>query len=54
MNNQKPKFQMQCHLQALKKLKYLDVKLTKHNQDLYAEHYKTLMKTQRKSKEIKR
>ena len=48
MNNRKPKFKMQCHLQALKKLKHLDVKWTKHNQDLYAEHYKTLMKNSKK------
>ena len=48
MASRKPKFKMQCHLQALKKLKYLDVKLTKYNQDQYAEHDKTLMKNSKK------
>ena len=38
------KLKLKLHLQPLKKLKYFNVNLTKHVQDLYAEEYKTLMK----------
>lgn len=34
------KLKLKFHLQSLKKLKYFDVNLTKHVQDLYAEEYK--------------
>ena len=34
------KLKLKFHLQSLKKLKYFNVNLTKHVQDLYAKEYK--------------
>ena len=39
---------LKCNAIYKHSLKYLDVKLTKYNQDQYAEHDKTLMKNSKK------
>lgn len=44
MDNQKPEFKAQSHLQELQKVIYFLLCLTKYAQNLYAENYKTLMR----------
>ena len=44
MKNQKEKLKTQSHSPCKKRIKYLGINLPKETKDMYAEHYRTLIK----------
>ena len=49
----KLKIKKNHHLQQLQNIKYVDISLRKHEQDVYTENYKTLMEEVKKDQNYK-